>query len=354
MYLVSGGAGFIGSNIVRRLVENGEKVRVLDDFSTGKRENLNNLEELGKLELVEGSLTDLGAVREAVTGVQFIFHQAAIPSVPRSIAEPLISNAANITGTLNLLEAAREAGVKRVIYAASSSAYGDTTVLPKVESMAADPMSPYAVGKYTGELYARIYSTLHGIETVSLRYFNIFGPRQDPASEYAAVIPKFIQAMLRGEAPTIYGDGKQTRDFTYIDNAVEANLLACKSDQVGRGEVVNIACGERYSLNQLVGALNDILGTSISPVYSDPKPGDVKHSLADISRAKELLGYEVKVGFREGLEHTVEWFRQVLELKKSEEFGSKAYKKSYLKAREALNQYKGSLSNIIDHEREER
>lgn len=306
MYMVTGGAGFIGSNIVRRLSAEGKKVRVFDDFSTGKRENLASLSDI---EIMEGSLTDQAAVRRALDNVEFVLHQGAIPSVPRSIDDPIKSNEANVTGTLNLLAAARDAGVIRVVYAASSSAYGDTEVLPKEETMDAEPLSPYAVGKYTGELYARVYANIYGLETVSLRYFNIFGPRQDPASEYAAVIPKFILAMLDGKAPIIYGDGEQTRDFTYIDNAVEANLLACKSDKVGRGELINIACGERYSLNQLVEALNDILGTSITPVYSDSKPGDVKHSLADIERAKVLLGYQVKVDFKKGLERTVEWFR---------------------------------------------
>jgi nucleoside-diphosphate-sugar epimerase len=307
MYLVTGGAGFIGSNIVRRLMADGEKVRVLDDYSTGKRENLAGLEGLG---IIEGSLTDIRAVREALAGVRFVLHQGAIPSVPRSVADPLLSNEANVSGTLNLLVEARSAGVKRVVFAASSSAYGDTEILPKVETMPAVPLSPYAVGKYTGELYARVFANLYGLETVSLRYFNIFGPYQDPASEYAAVIPKFIQSMLKDEAPTIYGDGEQSRDFTYIDNAVEANLLACKSKTVGRGEVINVACGESYSLNQLVAALNEILGTEISPIYTESKPGDVKHSLAAIERAKELLGYDVKVDFREGLRRTVEWFRK--------------------------------------------
>lgn len=306
MYLVTGGAGFIGSNIVRRLSAEGKKVRVFDDFSTGSRVNLAGLDDV---EIVEGSLTDQSAVQGALVDVEYVLHQGAIPSVPRSIADPLKSNEANVTGTLMLLEAAKAAGVKRVVFAASSSAYGDTEVLPKVEDMAAHPLSPYAVGKYAGELYAKVYTDLYDLETVCLRYFNIFGPRQDPASEYAAVIPKFILALLDGQAPLIYGDGEQTRDFTYIDNAVEANLLACKSDKVGRGEVINIACGESYSLNQLVEALNDILGIFIAPVYSDPKPGDVKHSLADIERARALLGYQVKVDFKEGLERTVEWFR---------------------------------------------
>jgi nucleoside-diphosphate-sugar epimerase len=306
MYLVTGGAGFIGSNIVRRLVKDGEKARVLDDFSTGKRKNLAGLE---GLEIIEGSLTDIRAVREALAGVKYVLHQGAIPSVPRSVFDPLLSNEANVTGTLSLLVEAKATGVKRIVFAASSSAYGDTEVLPKVENMPADPLSPYAVGKFTGELYARVFATLYGLETVSLRYFNIFGPYQDPASEYAAVIPKFIQAMLKGEAPTIYGDGEQSRDFTYIDNAVEANLLACRSSKVGGGEVINVACGESYTLNDLVAEINEILGTKLSPIYTGSKPGDVKHSLAAIERAKDLLGYDVKVDFREGLQRTVGWFR---------------------------------------------
>jgi nucleoside-diphosphate-sugar epimerase len=306
MYLVTGGAGFIGSNIVRRLLSDGKKVRVFDDFSTGKRDNLTGLE---GLEIIAGSLTDLHAIREALVGVRFVLHQGAIPSVPRSVADPLLSNEANVSGTLTLLVEAKAAGVKRVLFAASSSAYGDTEILPKEETMPADPLSPYAVGKYTGELYARVFANIYGLETVSLRYFNIFGPYQDPASEYAAVIPKFIQSMLKGEAPTIYGDGEQSRDFTYIDNAVEANLLALRSAKVGRGEVINIACGERYSLNQLMTALNEILGTKITPYHTESKPGDVKHSLAAIERAKTLLGYDVKVDFKEGLQRTVEWFR---------------------------------------------
>jgi nucleoside-diphosphate-sugar epimerase len=306
MYLVTGGAGFIGSNIVRRLLEEGEKVRVLDDFSTGRRENL---EGLCGFEIFEGSLTKPNVVDKALDGVDYVLHQAAIPSVPRSVADPLKSNEANVTGTLMLLDAAKRAGVKRLVFAASSSAYGDTEVLPKVEDMPAKPLSPYAVNKYAGELYAKVYADIYGLETVCLRYFNIFGPYQDPASEYAAVIPKFILRMLKGEAPVIYGDGEQSRDFTYIDNAVEANLLACKSEKVGRGEVINVACGERYSLNELVAALNEILGTKIEPLYDEARPGDVKHSLAAIERARELLGYEVKVDFHEGLKRTVEWFR---------------------------------------------
>ena len=306
MYLVTGGAGFIGSNIARQLVARGEKVRILDDFSTGKRENLFDLDEA---EIIEGNLIDRETVRNALKGVKYVLHQAAIPSVPRSVADPLRSNEANVTGTLNLLIEAREAEVERFVFAASSSAYGDTVVLPKVESMPANPLSPYAVGKYTGELYVKVFADIYGLPAVSLRYFNIFGPSQDPASEYAAVIPKFIQSMLQGKAPVIYGDGEQSRDFTYIDNAVEANLLACLSDKAGRGEVINVACGQRYNLNQLVGALNDLLGTSIEPVYTEAVAGDIKHSLADTGKAKELLGYEVKVSFIEGLRRTVDWFK---------------------------------------------
>ena len=309
MYLVTGGAGFIGSNIVRRLVADQKKVRVLDDFSTGNWENLAGLD---PLEVIEGSLTDPAAVKKALIGVRYVLHQGAIPSVPRSLDDPLASNEANVTGTLNLLSASREAGVERLVYAASSSAYGDTEILPKVESMPSDPLSPYAVGKYTGELYARVFANLYGLSTVSLRYFNIFGPYQDPASEYAAVIPKFIKLMLQGEKPVIYGDGEQSRDFTYIDNAVEANLLACWSPKVGWGEVINVACGERYSLNQLVAALNEIFGTAIEPLYTKPRQGDVRHSQADISRARELLGYRVQIDFQEGLRRTLQFISDPL------------------------------------------
>ena len=308
MYLVTGGAGFIGSNIVRKLLQNGERVRLLDDFSTGKRENI---ADLNGAEVIEGSLLDDQILKQAVKGAAYILHQAAIPSVPRSVADPVGSSEANVTGTIKLLEAARqEKRIKKFVFAASSSAYGDTEALPKVETMPADPLSPYAINKYSGELYMKVYARIYGLPTVSLRYFNIFGPFQDPASEYAAVIPKFILSMLQGEAPVIFSDGEQSRDFTYIDNAVSANLLACSSGKVGRGEVINIACGERFSLNELVRALNDILGTKITPVYSDPRPGDVRHSLAGIYKAGELLGYQVKVDFGEGLKRTVGWFRK--------------------------------------------
>ena len=306
MYLVTGGAGFIGSNIVRRLACEKQQVKVLDNFMTGKRENLSGLEQV---EVIEGSLTERADLKRALEGVEYVIHQGAIPSVPRSVDDPISTNEANVTGTLNLLVAAKEAGVKRVVLAASSSAYGDTEVLPKEETMPGKPLSPYAVSKHVGELYANVFSLIYELQTVSLRYFNIFGPYQDPASEYAAVIPKFILKMLKGEQPVIYGDGEQSRDFTYIDNAVNANLWACRAEQVGQGEVINIACGERYTLNQLVEYLNQVMGTEIEPLYSEPKLGDVRHSQADIGKAERLIGYRVEVGFREGLERTVQWFR---------------------------------------------
>ena len=306
MYLVTGGAGFIGSNIVRHLVAEQQRVRVLDDFSAGKRENLAGLDEV---ELVEGSLVHLETIRRVLEGVDYVLHQGAVASVPRSVEEPLKTHEANLTGTLNLLVAAKESGVKRVVLAASSSVYGDGAALPKEEALAAEPLSPYAVQKYASEHYGRVFAGVYGLPVVSLRYFNIFGPYQDPASEYAAVIPRFIQAMLAGERPVIFGDGEQSRDFTYIDNAVQANLLACHGEKVGGGEVLNIACGTRYTLNALVEALNGILGTALVPRYAEPRPGDVRHSQAEIDRARALLGYRVKVDFREGLRRTVDWYR---------------------------------------------
>ena len=305
MYLVTGGAGFIGSNIVRTLLARGERVRLIDDFSTGRRENVKDLR---RADLIEGSLLDQSCLEEALSGVDYVLHQAAIPSVPRSVKDPVKSNEANVTGTIRLLEAACRAKVKKFVYAASSSAYGDTEVLPKKESMPGNPLSPYAVSKYTGELYTKVFADIYGLPAVSLRYFNIFGPFQDPASEYAAVIPRFILKMLRGEPPVIYGDGEQSRDFTYIDNAVRANLLACESFKVGRGEVINVGCGDNFNLNQLVTCLNQIMDASLEPVYDEPRPGDIKHSLAEIKKAKELLGYRVEVDFKEGLERTVKWF----------------------------------------------
>jgi UDP-glucose 4-epimerase len=308
-YLVTGGAGFIGSNLVRALLDRGHAVRVLDDYSSGRRENLTDLE--GKAEIVEGDIRDLATVRRVMAGVDFVLHQAAVPSVVRSVEDPLTSNDANINGTLNVLVAARDAGVKRVVQAASSSAYGETEELPKVESMPPSPISPYAVTKLVAEMYGSVFTRIYGLEVVSLRYFNVFGPRQDPASHYAAVIPKFIEKMMRGERPVIFGDGRQSRDFSYIDNVVMANLLACEA-KAAPGNVYNVACGERFDLLDLVERLNAILGTSIEAEHQPERAGDIKHSLADIARARTDLGYEVMVPFDEGLERTVAWYRDGL------------------------------------------
>ena len=305
-YLVTGGAGFIGSHIVEELIRRGEPVRVLDNFSTGRRENIAPF--LEHIELIEGDLRDLPTVHRAVEGVDYVLHQAALSSVPRSVADPLASNAANVTGTLHLLVAARDAGVKRVVYASSSSAYGDSPTLPKQEDMPTAPKSPYAVSKLAGEQYCRAFTEVYGLETVSLRYFNVFGPRQDPASQYAAVIPKFITAMLQGEPPTVYGDGHQSRDFTYVANVVHANLLAATAPGVA-GRVFNVACGQRYTLLDLIAILNEILDTHITPIHTDPRPGDVRHSLADVTAAQEALGYRAEMDFREGLRRTVVWYR---------------------------------------------
>lgn len=306
-YLVTGGAGFIGSNIVAALVERGEKVRVLDNFVTGRRVNLEPVKD--RIELIEGSLTNLDDCRRAVAGVDYVLHQGAIPSVPKSIAIPLDSHAANIDGTFNILIASRDAKVKRFVYAASSSAYGDTPVLPKVETMPPQPKSPYAIQKYTGEMYIRIFWETYGLPTVGLRYFNIFGPRQDPTSQYSAVIPKFITALLAGKQPTIFGDGETSRDFTYVENVINANLLACTASDRSNGRTMNIACGERITLNDLVKVINRALGTDLSPKYEPERGGDVKHSLADVSLAKDLIGYTPKVLFAEGIQRTIDWYK---------------------------------------------
>jgi len=306
MYLVTGGAGFIGSNIVEALVKHGEKVRVLDNFSTGRRENL--VSYCHAMELIEGDLRDHETVYRAVEGVDFILHQGALPSVPRSVNAPYTTNSVNVVGTLNLLIAARRAGVRRVVYASSSSVYGNSAALPKREDMAPAPQSPYAVSKLAAEHYCRIFYEVYGLETVCLRYFNVFGPRQDPSSQYAAVVPKFIHCMLRGEAPVICGDGTQSRDFTFVDNVVQANLLAANGPGVA-GEVFNIACGERYTVLQMVSLLNRVLGTAIEPVFADPQVGDVRHSQADIDRARAKLSYEPTVNFHEGLRRTANWYR---------------------------------------------
>ena len=307
LYLVTGGAGFIGSHIVEELIRRRERVRVLDNFSTGRRENLAPF--LEHIELIEGDLRDLPTVRRAVEGVDYVLHQGAIPSVPRSVADPLASNSANVTGTLHLLVAARDAGVRRVIYAASSSAYGDSPTLPKQEDMPTAPKSPYAVSKLAGEHYCRAFTEVYGLETVSLRYFNVFGPRQDPTSQYAAVVPLFITAMLQGEPPTVHGDGLQSRDFTYVSNVVHANLLAATAPGVA-GRLFNIACGQRYTLLNLIAILDEIVDAHVTPIHTDPRPGDVRHSLADVAAAQEALGYRAEVDFNEGLRRTVAWYRQ--------------------------------------------
>jgi nucleoside-diphosphate-sugar epimerase len=307
-FLVTGVAGFIGSSIARTLLERGEEVRGLDDFSTGKRENI---AELKKLDFREVTLLDPDGLATACRGIDCIFHEAALPSVPKSVAEPKLTNKVNVEGTLNLLVAARDAGVKRVVYAASSSAYGNSEVLPKHEGMIPRPISPYAVQKLTGEHYMQAFSAVYGLETVSLRYFNIFGPRQDANSQYSAVLAKFITQMLKGETPTIFGDGEQSRDFTYIENAVHANLLAAAAPAENvSGKMFNVATGNRFSLNQTYAMLQKIIGYHEKAKYAAVRTGDVKHSLADISLAQKSFGYEPRVSFEEGLRRTVEWYRE--------------------------------------------
>lgn len=309
-FLVTGGAGFIGSHIVTELVKRGEEVIVIDNFLTGKKENLENVKR--EIVLIEGDIRDITLLQKALLDVDVVLHQAALPSVPRSMQDPLTANEINILGTLNVLLAARDNKVKRVVYASSSSIYGDTpqqgASISKHEKLQPNPLSPYAVGKLIGELYCRQFYELYGLETVSLRYFNVFGQRQDPHSEYAAVIPKFIHAMLHNQQPVIFGDGTQTRDFTFVQNVVEANILASTAKQVA-GHTFNIACGEGISLRVLATQLNAILEKQLDPRYAKPRPGDVQHSQADISEARKKLGYEPLVHFEQGLKDTVRWFR---------------------------------------------
>ena len=307
-YLVTGGAGFIGSNLVLELLAQGHTVRSLDNFSTGKPENLTPDPHL---EIIEGDITRFEDVRMAAQGVKVIFHQAAIPSVPRSIEDPLGSNRATVDGTLNVLVAARDIGVRRVIFASSSAIYGDQDpALPKVETRTPQPISPYGVAKLAAESYCNVFFKVYGLETVALRYFNVFGPRQDPQSMYAAVIPLFITALMSNRPPTIYGDGEQTRDFTYVGNVVQGNLLAATApvEKVG-GQVINLAAGGQTSLNSLVEMLVEIMGSSIEPVYAEPRSGDIKHSRADITRARTLMAYEPSTALLEGLRRTVDWYR---------------------------------------------
>jgi nucleoside-diphosphate-sugar epimerase len=303
--LVTGGGGFIGSNLVDRLLQDGYTVRVLDNFATGHRHNLET--SLDAIELIEGDLQSYERVHNAIRDCELVFHQGALPSVPRSIQDPLTSNAVNITGTLNVLLAARDAGVRRVVYASSSSVYGASEALPKREDHRPVPIAPYAVSKLAGEGHCRSFWHVYGLETVALRYFNVFGPRQDPASQYSAVIPMFITAFLDGQRPTIYGDGEQSRDFTYIENVLEATLLAARADGVA-GETFNVASGERISLNTLIAELRKLTGKEIEPIYADPRPGDVRHSLADISKVRDALGYEPRTDALEGLRRVFTWY----------------------------------------------
>ncbi len=314
--LVTGAAGFIGSNLVRHLLEHDHGVVALDNLSTGQATNLKDVSD--EITFVEGDVRDRALMTELCEGVDFVFHQAALPSVPRSIDKPWAANAHNVNGTLSVFLAARDAGVERVVFAASSSVYGDTDALPKEESMCARPRSPYAVSKHVGELYGAVFSNVYDIEAVGLRYFNVFGPRQDPASDYAAVIPKFIDLFSQGEPPVIHGDGEQTRDFTYVENVVQANRKAAlaSSDDVA-GEIFNVGCGERVTINRLARGLKSVTGANVDPVHGDPRPGDVRHSQADISKAESAFGYEPIVTLKEGLRRTVAWFEQERELARS-------------------------------------
>ena len=307
-YLVTGGAGFIGSHIAQRLAEAGARVRVIDDLSTGHAENLQEID--GHVEFIRGSLLDPEALKRAVAGVEVVFHEAAIPSVPRSVENPAETHRACAEATFALLLAARDAGVRRLVYAASSSAYGDQPTLPKVEDMRPEPLSPYAAAKLVGEYYCQVWARSYGFETVCLRYFNVFGPRQDPSSQYSGVISRFIAALMSGGRPIVYGDGEQTRDFTYVANAVDANLRAAETVK-GVGQVINVAAGRQTTINELIEALKDATGrTDVQPDYREPRVGDILHSLADITRARTLLGYEPHVTLEEGLRLTVEWWNQ--------------------------------------------
>ncbi|HEX6557994.1 MAG TPA: SDR family oxidoreductase [Longimicrobiales bacterium] len=307
-YLVTGGAGFIGSHLVQHLLDRGQDVVVLDDFSTGRRENLQPF--LPRIELIEGTLLDAATCARAARGADFVLHEAAIPSVPRSVADPVGSHEANITGTLNILLAARDAKVKKFVYAASSSAYGDTDELPKHENMLPRPLSPYAAAKYAGECYCRAFAATYGLPTVALRYFNIFGPRQDPASQYAAVIAKFASTALTGEAPTIYGDGNQTRDFTYVANAVEANMRACEAPAEAHGDVFNVGCGAAISVNDLWHQISELVGCKAPASYAPRRAGDVRDSLASLEKSQRVLGYQPIVSLDEGLRNTIAYFRE--------------------------------------------
>jgi nucleoside-diphosphate-sugar epimerase len=308
-FLVTGGAGFIGSNICKKLVSQRCFVRVVDNLLTGKKSNLADI--IDKVEFIQADMGDEDVARSAMKDIDFCLHQGALPSVPRSIDNPAATHQHCLNATFTLLLAARDAGVKRFVYASSSSAYGDTPTLPKIETMRPQPLSPYAAAKLAGEYYAKVFYEVFGLETISLRYFNVFGPHQDPTSQYAAAIPAFVTAILKDEQPTVYGDGKQSRDFTYVDNVVEANLLAAKAKKTC-GEVINIACGRAVTVNETIDTINGLAGKNIKPIYTDPRPGDVKHSLADITLAKRTIGYKPAVLFREGLQKATGWYRENL------------------------------------------
>jgi nucleoside-diphosphate-sugar epimerase len=305
-YLVTGGAGFIGSHLAEELVRRGHTVRVADNLSTGKRQNLAHLPDV---EFVEGDLADMAVAARVVQGMDYVLHQAAIPSVPRSVKDPITSNRANVDSTLNVLVAARDAGVRRLVFAGSSSEYGDTPTLPKTEDMPSSPLSPYALQKVMGTEYCRMFTRLYGFETVVIRYFNVFGPRQDPGSPYSGVISLFATALIEGRQPTIYGDGGQTRDFTYVANVVDGVLRACTAPEAA-GAAINVACGTRISLSELLRVMNAVVGTSVQAIYAEPRAGDVRDSQADITKAKQLLGYVPIVGLEEGLRHTLDWCRR--------------------------------------------
>jgi UDP-glucose 4-epimerase len=306
--LVTGGAGFIGSNLADELIRQGAKVRIIDNFLTGYRENLAEIG--GDFEFIEGDINDPEKIKQAVAGVEVVFHQAALPSVPRSVANPAETHQACVNGTFSVLSAAKEAGARRVVYAASSSAYGDQPISPKVETMRPDPLSPYAAAKLVGEYYAQVFSRAYGLETLCLRYFNVFGPRQDPTSQYSGVISRFVNALSKGERPVIYGDGEQTRDFTYVANVVNANIKASQTDK-GIGEVMNVANGEAISLNRLLEVLQGLLERQdVKAIYEAPRNGDILHSLADNTKAKECLGYEKIIGLEDGLSKTIDWWKQ--------------------------------------------
>jgi len=305
-FLVTGGAGFIGSNICKRLVSQDCFVRVVDNLLTGKKSNL--AEVIDKIEFIEADMGDSDVAQSAMKDIDVVFHEGALPSVPVSVENPAATHKHCVDATFTLLLAARDAGIKRFVYAASSSAYGDAPTSPKVETMPACPLSPYAVAKLTGEYYCSVFCKIFGLETISLRYFNVFGPQQDPASQYAAAIPAFVTAILKDEPPTIYGDGEQSRDFTYIDNVVDANLLAARAKRT-QGEVVNIACGQAVTVNEIIDMINKLLGKNVKPKYTDPRPGDVKHSLADITAAKNLIDFKPKVSFNDGLRLAIDWYK---------------------------------------------